>query len=177
MLGFISAPARGAGDTLLARVAARLTAQGVLLGGVVQVNTETDPDSPCLMDLRLLGGGRVIRISQSLGRHATGCRLDTAGLEEAAGLVAEQLHRARPHLLIVNKFGKQEAEGRGFRPVIAEAIALGVPVLTSVAEKNRAGFDLFSDGLASFLPVDEDMVFNWCLGMLANAAPETSPAA
>ncbi|MFN4130028.1 MAG: DUF2478 domain-containing protein [Paracoccaceae bacterium] len=163
MLGYVSAPNRGDGDRLLARVAQRLTVKGIALGGVVQVNTETDPDRPCQMDLRILGDGRVFRISQSLGRHASGCRLDASGLEEAVGRVAAALLAAPPQLLILNKFGKQEAEGRGFRPVIGQAFALGVPVLTSVSGINRASFDLFAEGVANPLATDEEAVVAWCL--------------
>ncbi|MFN4153946.1 MAG: DUF2478 domain-containing protein [Paracoccaceae bacterium] len=165
MLGFVSAPDRGDGDRLLARVARRLSAVGVVLGGVVQVNTETDPDHPCLMDLRVLSDESVLRISQNLGRHSSGCRLDASVLEEAVGRVAATLLAAPPQLLILNKFGKQEAEGRGFRPVIGQAMAMGVPVLTSVSTKNRAGFDLFAEGTASALGTDEAAVMLWCLSV------------
>lgn len=166
MLGFVSAPERGDGDRLLARVAERLMATGTVLGGVVQINTETDPDRPCLMDLRVLSDGSVVRISQSLGRHSAGCRLDASGLEEAVGRVASALLAAPPHLLILNKFGKQEAEGRGFRPVIAQALSLGVPVLTSVSAKNRAGFDLFAGEIATALASDDALVQAWCLSQI-----------
>lgn len=162
MLAFVSAPDRGDGDRLLARVAERLTSAGIALGGVVQVNTETDPDRPCLMDLKVLTDGSIVRISQSLGRHARGCRLDAAGLEEAVGRVGAALLTAPPQLLILNKFGKQEADGRGFRPVIAQAIALDVPVLTSVSEKNRDGFELFAGTFATALGTDEAAVMAWC---------------
>lgn len=177
MLAYVSAPERGEGDRLLARVTQRLMAAGVVLGGVVQVNTETDPDRPCLMDLRVLGDARVIRISQDLGRHARGCRLDAAGLEEAVGLVAARLHSAPPQLLILNKFGKQEAEGRGFRPVIAQALALGVPVLTSVSDKNRNSFEQFAEGAATPLALHEDAVLHWCFMHLGSASGAAAPAA
>lgn len=167
MLGFVSAPERGDGDRLLARVADRLVAAGAVLGGVIQLNTEIDPSRPCLMDLRVLSDGSIVRISQSLGRHAAGCRLDASGLEEAVGRVSAALLAAPPHLLILNKFGKQEAEGRGFRPVIAQAITLGVPVLTSVSAKNRERFDLFAGGTATSLSSDEDAVAAWCLTQVA----------
>ncbi|WP_103332205.1 DUF2478 domain-containing protein [Pseudotabrizicola formosa] len=171
MLAFVSAAERGEGDRLLARVAQRLSVAGVSLGGVVQMNTETDPDRPCVMDLRVLTDSSIVRISQSLGRHAQGCRLDAAGLEDAVGRVAEALLVAPPQLLILNKFGKQEAEGRGFRPVIAQAMALGVPVLTSVSEKNRAGFDLFAGECATALGADESAVMAWC--QLATIVPQS----
>ncbi|MEX5726690.1 hypothetical protein Ga0609869_000043 [Rhodovulum iodosum] len=51
------------------------------------------------------------------------CRLDPAALETAVGLVAAGLSSGAD-LLIVNKFGKHEAAGRGFRYVVAEAVAM-----------------------------------------------------
>jgi hypothetical protein len=163
VLAFVSGSDRGEGDRLLSAVALRLAQAGLSLAGVVQVNTETDPSRPCLMDLKVLTDGHVIRISQALGPHASGCRLDPAGLEDAVGRVGASLALFRPDLLIVNKFGKQEGEGRGFRPLIGQAIAIGVPVLTSVAQKNRAAFDDFAGEIAAPLAMDEEQVVAWCL--------------
>ena len=126
MLGYIVAEGRGAGDLLLAEVAAALRSSGVPLAGAVQVNLDNDPSRKCDMDLHILSGQDVVRISQDLGALSQGCRLDPMGLENAVGLVAAALDKA-PALLIVNKFGKQELDGRGFRPLIGEALARGIP--------------------------------------------------
>ncbi len=162
MLGFVSAPEQGAGDRLLAAVGARLLAEGVAVAGVVQINTETDPSRPCRMDLRLLPSGATIRISQDLGRAARGCRLDPSGLEMAVAQVEATLDRAAPRLLILNKFGKHEIDGRGFRPLIGKAMMLGVPVLTSVSARNRAGFEAFADGIAEQIAPSQADVLCWC---------------
>ena len=163
MLAFVSVPDQGYGDRLLARVAKRLVATGIDVGGVIQLNTETEPDCPCLMDLQVLSDDSVVRISQSLGRHSSGCRLDAAGLEEAVGRVGSALRAATPQLLILNKFGKQETEGRGFRPLIGQALSLGVPILTSVSAKNQDGFDIFAAGMATRLDATEIAITAWCL--------------
>ena len=42
----------------------------------------------------------------------------------------------QPRLLIVNKFGKIEADGGGLREAIAEAVDLGIPVLVGVPARN-----------------------------------------
>lgn len=162
MLAFVTTSERGQSDRLLAAIADRLQNSGIVLSGVVQVNTETAPDRHCQMDLRVLTDGTLIRISQNLGPFASGCRLDTSALAEAVGRVEATLQAHRPQLLILNKFGKQEAEGHGFRPIIAQALLQGIPVLTSVAEKNRAGFERFAEGIATLLPEDEDAVEAWC---------------
>ena len=162
MLGYIVAEGRGAGDLIIRDVATRLREQGILLAGAVQVNLETDPAKKCDMDLHLLAGTDVVRISQSLGSLSRGCRLDPEGLERAVGFVSAALDTG-VELLIVNKFGKQEIDGRGFRPLIGEALSRGIPVLTAVNAGNVDAFLGFAEDLAEQLPADVDSVLDWCL--------------
>jgi hypothetical protein len=159
-LAYVIGGARGEGDRLLAEVAAALAARGWPLAGVVQINTDRG-DSPCDMDLSVLGLGRTVRISQSLGPHSQGCRLDPEGLETAVGLVAGTLARG-PRLMIVNKFGKAEVEGRGFRPLIGEALAAGIPVLTGVRAVNLEGFRAFAGGFEEALEGQVSAILRWC---------------
>jgi hypothetical protein len=161
-LGYVSAAKRGQGDGLLAQIARQLQAEGIAVAGVAQINTEFAPDRPCHMDLTVLGSDQVIRISQNLGRHSSGCRLDAAGLEEAVAKVEAALDQGNVRLLIVNKFGKQEGEGRGFRPVIGRALAQGIPVLTAVKDINLPAFEQFCAGYAAALPSDPQSVLDWC---------------
>jgi hypothetical protein len=60
--------------------------------------------------VRVLPEGAILRISQVLGPQARGCRLVPAALETAVVLVVAGLS-CGADLLIVNKFGKHEAEG------------------------------------------------------------------
>lgn len=162
MLGYVIGAERGAVDDLMAEVAALLTGRGWPLAGVVQINAETGPTTHCDMDLQVLTLDTRIRISQRLGPLARGCRLDPQGLEEAVGLVERALDQG-PRLLMINKFGKAELEGRGFRPVIGRALASGVPVLTAVNQANLAGFESFSEGMGTPLPPQSGPVIDWCL--------------
>lgn len=101
-----------------------------------------------------------LRISQDLGRSARGCRLDPAALATAVGLVSAKLSKGAD-ILIVNKFGKHEAEGRGFRGVIAEALSLGIPVLVGVNALNLPAFETFAEGMASGLPPAASALEAW----------------
>jgi len=112
------------------------------------------------MDLKVLPDGPVVRISQYRGRGARGCRLDTDALERAVGLVGASLTRGCD-VLIVNRFGKREAEGGGFRELIARALAWDVPVLTGVGALNRDDFTAYSGGLAKELLPMPDAVGHW----------------
>ena len=169
MLGYVISTGQGAGDRLLAEVAQGLVARNVVLAGVVQSNYEFDPERRCHMDLTVLGQGPIIRISQDRGRHARGCRLDPQGLAEAVRHVDQALERGDVAVLIVNKFGKSELEGEGFREVIGKALLLNVPVVTTVSAGHVAGFLDFADGLASELPADAAQIVAWCLQHCAGA--------
>jgi hypothetical protein len=154
-------------DQILAQVAERVMAAGLRPVGTVQINTECDRDGPCDMDVRVLPDGPMIRISQSLGPGARGCRLDPEALERSVGLVEQRLSGA--DCLIVNKFGKHEADGRGFRSVIGEALAQGIPVLVGINGMNRDRFDAFTEGLAETLEPDPETLSDWLLAQVAEA--------
>lgn len=64
-------------------------------------------------------------------------------------------------LLIVNKFGKHEADGRGFRDVISEAIAMDIPVLVGLNALYRQAFEDFVDGLAIQTPPEPASLMSW----------------
>ncbi|SMC61236.1 DUF2478 domain-containing protein [Primorskyibacter flagellatus] len=162
MLGYVVADGRGAADRLIRDVAARLRDNGLRLTGAVQVNPEGKPAHKCHMDLHILSGTEVVRISQDLGTHSQGCRLDPDGLERAVGLVTAGLDDGAD-LLVVNKFGKQEMDGRGFRPVIAEALSRDIPVLVAVNPGSLDAFLTYAEDLAEPLEPDVTTVAAWCL--------------
>jgi nucleoside-triphosphatase THEP1 len=159
-LAYTMAPGRGDTDLVLERLAAVLAARGLKCCGTVQINSERADSRPCDMDVRVLPDDAMLRISQDLGPQARGCRLDPAALETAVGLVAAGLSSGAD-LLIVNKFGKHEAEGRGFRHLIAEAVAMEIPVLVGLNALNQAAFQSFAEGMATQLPPTPDALIAW----------------
>ena len=167
-LGYVSLPGRGANDRFLARIAAVLQGDGISLCGTVQSNVERPDRAKCDMDVIVLPDGPVLRISEDRGDLARGCRLDAGALEEAVVGVAAALPRAQ--MMIVNKFGKQECEGRGLAPLIAEALERGMPVLLGVNGLNLPAFRAFSGGLETALQADDAPVLGWCRDALCRAA-------
>jgi len=141
-------------DTALTRLADTLAQRGVRMAGVVQINSENCDGGACDMDVKVLPDGPTLRISQSLGPQSRGCRLDPAALEQAVGLVQQTLDGAQ--VLIINKFGKHEADGRGFRDLIAQAVALDIPVIVGLNEMNKQAFLDFSGGMAQYVAPDLD---------------------
>jgi len=167
-LAYTMAPGRGDTDLVLERLATDFAARGLRCCGTVQINSERIDSGPCDMDVRVLPDGAILRISQDLGPQARGCRLDPAALETAVGLVATGLSSGAD-LLIVNKFGKHEAEGRGFRDVIAEAVAMDIPVLVGINALNRSAFESFAEGLAIQLPPERAALMAWVEGVAKTA--------
>ena len=167
-IGYVSLPGKGATDACLSRAVALLVARGVPLAGTVQTNPQRTGRQVCDMDVRVLPDGPVLRISQDLGAGARGCRLDGGALETAVAEVTRRLDGAA--LLVVNKFGKQEALGRGLVPVIAEAMGRGLPVLCGVNVLNLPAFLNFSDGTAEALSADPVAIVHWAMqAMLSDA--------
>lgn len=166
-LAYVMTEERGATDLLLAQLADRLKARGLRLAGIVQTNTECFDSRLCDMDVQVLPEGETIRISQSLGPGARGCRLDPEALELAVAQVTRTLESdSVPQLMIVNKFGKHEAAGRGLRPVIGEALTRGIPVISGVNALNETAFQDFSGGLAEKVSADLDELEAWVAAAL-----------
>uniref|UniRef100_UPI003BA9D4E0 DUF2478 domain-containing protein n=1 Tax=Stappia sp. TaxID=1870903 RepID=UPI003BA9D4E0 len=161
-IAYTMSPGRGDMDLVLARLSEHLAEAGLRTCGVVQINTEIGEGRHCDMDVKVLPEGPMIRISQSLGPESRGCRLDPEGLESAVGHVASRLAQGAD-VLIVNKFGKQEADGRGFREVIGEALASGVPVIVGVNGLNRDRLMEFCGEFAEPVEADVTALFEWVL--------------
>lgn len=160
-IGYTAASGRGATDLLLAQVAERARAAGLTCIGAVQHNSMPADGQLCDMDVRVLPDGPVIRISETRGPGARGCRLDPAALEAAVAATERALAEGGADLLIVNKFGKHEAAGRGFRPVIAEALGRDVPVLVGLGALNAPDFLDFAGPAAQALAPEPEAILDW----------------
>ena len=170
-LGYVSVQGKGRIDLLLAEVVERLEAHGVAMAGTVQTNIERSDRPRCDMELRLLPDGPTVRISEDRGGQARGCRLDVGALEQSVVWVAGALEKAE--LLVINKFGKQEADGKGLAGSIADALERGLPVLVGVNQLNLPAFLAFADGMAQELAPDAARVADWCFSVLAATDVET----
>ncbi|MBD9529177.1 DUF2478 domain-containing protein [Paracoccus sp. PAR01] len=169
MLGFVTiTDTAGSADRLLAETARALAAQGLRLAGAIQKNIDRGPDQVCDMELRILGDdGPEIGITQDLGNCSEGCRLDTDALAQAVGRAEAALAQG-VDLVIVNKFGKQESFGGGFRDFIAHALAQDVPVLLSVPTEQLDDFRAFAGDMAEEI-VPSDLI-PWCLARVQSPA-------
>lgn len=153
---------RGKGelDRLLADFAETLGARGVRTCGIVQINTDCGSGHRCDMDVQVLPDGPRIRISQFLGKESKGCRLDPSSLETSVAEVGRRMEEDFD-IFILNKFGKQESEGRGFRHLIGDALARGASVLVGTNPLNAEKFEDFTDGAAASIAPDLEALMRW----------------
>jgi hypothetical protein len=149
-------------DAFMAAVAGTLRAEGMRVGGAVQRNTGSTACS--VMSLEDLSTGERFGISQQLGAYARGCRLDPRGLASATARL-EAAAMDSLDLLVLNKFGKAEADGGGLRGVLARALERGVPALTAVRPPYAEAWLAFHGGLAADLPPCRDAALDWCRGV------------
>ena len=148
-------------DEFLARVADLLRAEHVQLGGALQENLPGDAGRCSAMSLVDLSSRSRFRISQDLGSQAEGCRLDAQGIAEFVALLDRSAHQD-VELMLLNRFGRAEAEGGGLRSAFAHAMEAGIPVLTAVRAPYTEAWSQFHGRLATDLPADLETVLAWC---------------
>jgi nucleoside-triphosphatase THEP1 len=140
-------------DPVMSHIATGLRQRGYALAGFVQRDAPRPGRRRCDMMLEDLASGTEIAISEDRGAMARGCHLDVSELLRGTALARQALD-AGADLLIINKFGKTEGEGGGFRPLIAEALMRGTPVLIAVPWRNIDGWRLFAGDLGEEIVLD-----------------------
>lgn len=150
-------------DRAILRALEPLRDHGVQIAGLIQVGTPPGGHA-CDMLLQNLATGEVIAIAEDRGKHAAGCRLDVGLLTELGEAVTSSLQTEAPRLLVINKFGKIEADGGGLRDAVAEAVHLGIPVLVGVPARNLDRWRAFAGSLAVELRAEPAAIAAWLAG-------------
>jgi hypothetical protein len=102
----------------------------------------------------------VLQLAEDRAKHDHDCRIDPAAVEEAAALIAASFRKC-PELLLVNKFGRLEADGGGLAEVISNAVDQGIAVIVGVPERNLASWRSFTNGLAEEATLDSPRLQQW----------------
>lgn len=163
---------RGDGiDALLAGLVTRLAGRGSALAGALQIARPGPPGGRPELWLVEIGGSWEVALLETRGAGARGCRLDPRAVAEAAGRLEGDI-ACGPDLLVLNRFGKAEAEGGGLRSVIEGAAAAGIPVLAGVRADFAADWAAFHGGLGTTLAPRTAAVEGWLTaqGLPARAA-------
>ena len=148
-------------DAFLSLISKTLEEGGLRIRGALQSRGVVGGECHCAdMDLTTLQSGRTFRISQSLGNGSRGCRLHPGALADCASFIEAELQMGAD-LLILNRFGRGESEGRGFRDLIGTAIELNILVLTAVRPAYADAWAKFGTDIACDLPMERTAVLNW----------------
>jgi len=145
---------------LLADFAAGLARDGFRVAGVVEV-AEKAPTGACgRLALRELTTGRHFSISQNLGPGSTACNLDPGGLAAACAAVERSLGHGGD-LVVISKFGKQEAANSGLADAFRAAAVAGVPILTAVNPAMSEAWTAFAGADSEILPAEREALEFW----------------
>jgi nucleoside-triphosphatase THEP1 len=145
-------------DAVLRAFAADLNEQGIRAVGLVQLG-HREFDVPKLTAVMLHTGAQV-RLFQDLGPGARGCKLDVGQLLDAGTQVADAIDEGAD-LVIINRFGKQEREGKGLAYLIERALSSEIPVVIAVPSHRFAEWIAFADGMSVKIPCSREALEAW----------------
>ncbi len=148
-------------DSTLRAVTSRLRTNGYRILGAINHEPANSDCTPCEVMLENVETRELTSISQDRGPEARGCSLDPAALEAVVGKTLAGLENGAD-FLIVNRFGKQEAGGHGFRAAIEYAVTHGVPCLVGVGPKHLNDWQNFAGSFSQQLPCCADHIWDWC---------------
>ncbi|MFZ3350944.1 MAG: DUF2478 domain-containing protein [Xanthobacteraceae bacterium] len=110
--------------------------------------------------LRNVTGGERFSIFADLGPGSTECHLDGKGALRAADAVARDI-AAGCDLVILSKFGKLEADGRGLFGAFSAALDAHIPLLTSLSPACQTQWEKLAGRSYVVLPSELDRIRAW----------------
>jgi hypothetical protein len=140
-------------DRILREFAADVNARGYRAVGLVQLGRHCI-DVPNVSAM-LVHSGEELPLLQNLGACATGCRLDVGQLLDAGSRVARALEDGAD-IVIINRFGRQEREGKGLSYLIERALSADIPVVIAVPLHRFTDWIRFAGGMSVKLRCDRD---------------------
>ncbi len=145
-------------DKILRDFATDLNGRGFRAVGLVQLGHHC-VDAPKLSAM-LIHTGEELRLFQDLGACSTGCRLDVGQLLDAGAQGSSAIDQGAD-LVIVNRFGRQEREGKGLSYLVERALSADIPVVIAVPSHRFADWIRFADGMSVKLRCDRRALEAW----------------
>ena len=153
-------------DAVLRDFAADLNARGLRAVGMVQAGQCADcqPVGRAGSQRRDAAAGAGFRLPAQAAAGSTSARLQNAGARVADAL------EAGADLVIVNRFGKRERDGKGLAYLIERALDADIPVVIAVSSQHFADWIKFADGMSVKLHCDRAALQAWWNGVSASDA-------
>jgi Protein of unknown function (DUF2478) len=144
-------------DRVLREFASDLNARGYRAVGLIQLGHHCVDSKLSAM---LVHTGEELSLLQNLGTCAAGCRLDVGQLLDAGAQVASAIEEGAD-LVIVNRFGRQEREGKGLSYLVERALSADIPVVIAVPSHRFADWIKFADGMSVKLRCERTALDAW----------------
>jgi nucleoside-triphosphatase THEP1 len=143
-------------DAILRDFADNLKARGYRAIGMVQSGQCADSSLSAV----LLHNGEILSLAQDPEPGARGCRLDIERLQSAGKRIADALEHGAD-IVIINRFGKRERDGKGLGYLIDRAFESGLPVVIAVSREHFAEWVKFAEGMTVKLACDRQALDAW----------------
>ena len=147
-------------DTIFKWIVSECRSRNLVLSGVLQHPVCEGSDRRCDVLLEDLASGHRTPLFDDRGAGARGCRLDVAALVDASMKVERSLEND-PALLVLNKFGKVEADGGGMCGLMAKALERGIPAIIGVPTRNLDAWRNFAGEFSAELSENADEIRKW----------------
>lgn len=156
-------------DAVLIAAVARIRERGIAVGGLLQHFGERLSNGKRSMWVEDIGSGEMIRLDRPRGPGAIACMLDPDALAQAACMLQRAIVPGT-ELIVVNRFGNAEADGRGMRAEFADAICSGAAVLVAVRFSLLNDLEGFLGGPAHLLLPSPAAISVWAEGVVSHHA-------
>jgi hypothetical protein len=158
-------------DAVLRGFADDLNARGFRAVGMVQAGQCADSSLSAV----LVHSGETLLLALDFDPSARGCRLDMHRPENAGARIAGALESGAD-LVIINRFGKREREGKGLSYLIERALNADIPVVIAVPHHHFIEWIGFVNGMSVKLACDRRSLDAWWNRVSArNAGAFTTP--
>ena len=147
-------------DAIFKWIVSECRSRNLVLSGVLQHPACEGSDRRCDVLLEDLASGYRTPLFDDRGAGARGCRLDVAALIDASMKVERSLDNG-PALLVLNKFGKVEADGGGMCGLMAKALERGIPAIIGVPARNLDAWRNFAGEFSAELSENADEIRKW----------------
>jgi hypothetical protein len=127
--------------------------------GVVQRGRTCQSENP-QFGVVMLPDGEVVGLASDDGAPTVGCRLDPDRLARLGVRLAAAIEDGAD-LVIINRFGRSEADGKGLLDLVPRALDADIPVLIAVPERRFAAWIRFSEGMNVRLACRRDALDQW----------------
>lgn len=139
--------------------------RGIAVAGVLQ-HVAPESSHACDALLEDVSTGHFTQIFEKRGADARGCRLNHFAMADASQRVQLALEK-RPQLLVLNKFGIMEAQGKGLGSLFSVAAEMRIPTVVAIPSRNLGIWREFAGECSLEFADDAEKIWAWLLRHLA----------